>query len=136
MKVAIQGELGSFSHTAARQLAPKMQVLPCTVSRDVFAALKKGKAQAAAIPIENSLAGSVGEHLDLMLEHDFWIEAEMRLRIEHNLIAVPGVSFCQIKRVLSHPMALEQCRKFFHEHQHIRPQPFYATARTAEHLPV
>jgi prephenate dehydratase len=134
MKVAIQGELGSFSHTAARQLAPKMQVLPCTVSRDVFAALKKGKAQAAAIPIENSLAGSVVEHLDLMLEHNFWIEAEMRLRIEHNLIAAPGVSLAQVKRVLSHPVALDQCRKFFQEHRHIRPEPFYDTAGSVKHV--
>src|SRR5260370_8770086 len=134
MKVARERELGCFSHTAARQLARKMQVLPCTVSRDVFAALKKGKAQAAAIPIENSLAGSVVEHLDLMLEHNFWIEAEMRLPIQHNLIAAPRVSFSPIKRVLTHPVALDQCRKFFQEPRHIRPEPFYDTAGSVKHV--
>ncbi len=134
MKVAIQGELGSFSHAAARQLAPKMQVLPCPVSRDVFAALKTGKAQAAAIPIENSLAGSVAEHFDLLLEHDFWIEAELRLRIEHNLIAARGVTLSQIRRVLSHPVALDQCRKFFQKHKQIRPEAFYDTAGSVKHV--
>lgn len=134
MKVAIQGELGSFSHTAARQLTPQMQVLPCAVSREVFAALKKGNAAAAVIPIENSLAGSVAEHFDLLLEHDFWIEKELRLRIEHNLIAVPGVTLRHVKRVLSHPVALDQCRKFFREHKHIRPEPFYDTAGSVKHV--
>jgi prephenate dehydratase len=134
MKVAIQGELGSFSHTAARQLAPKMQVLPCAVSREVFAALKSGRAQAAVIPIENSLAGSVGEHFDLMLQHNFWIEGELRLRIEHNLIAGRGVSLSQVKRVLSHPVALDQCRRFFQEHRQIRAEAFYDTAGSVKHV--
>lgn len=134
MKVAIQGELGSFSHTAALQLAPRFEVLPCAVSRDVFAALKKGTAASAVIPIENSLAGSVAEHFDLLLEHDFWIERELRLRIEHNLIAVPGVAVRGLQRVLSHPVALDQCRKFFREHRHIRPEPFYDTAGSVKHV--
>ncbi|HLQ51714.1 MAG TPA: prephenate dehydratase [Terriglobales bacterium] len=134
MKVAIQGELGSFSHTAARQLAPRMTVLPCAVSRDVFAALKSGGAQAAAIPIENSLAGSVAEHFDLMLAHDFWIEAELRLRIEHNLIAARGVKFTEVKRVLSHPVALDQCRKFFQENKQVRSEAFYDTAGSVKHV--
>ncbi len=134
MKVAIQGELGSFSHTAARQLAPQMKVLPCAVSREVFAALKTGRAQAAVIPIENSLAGSVGEHFDLMLQHNFWIEGELRLRIEHNLIAARGVSLSQVQRVLSHPVALDQCRKFFQQHRQIRPEAFYDTAGSVKHV--
>lgn len=134
MNVAIQGELGSFSHTAARQLAPQMKVLPCAVSREVFAALQKGRAQAAVIPIENSLAGSVGEHFDLMLQHNFWIEGELRLRIEHNLMAARGVGFGQVRRVLSHPVALDQCRKFFQEHKRIRSEAFYDTAGSVKHV--
>ena len=134
MKVAIQGELGSFSHTAALQLAPQMTVLPCAVSRDVFAVLKKGTAAAAAIPIENSLAGSVAEHFDLLLEHDFWIEKELRLRIEHNLIAAPGVALKQVRRVLSHPVALDQCRRLFRQHTQLHPEPFYDTAGSVKHV--
>ena len=73
MKIAIQGELGSFSHAAAMKLLPKAEVRACALSRDVFQALANGSAQAAVIPIENSLAGSVTEHLDLLLKYRFFI---------------------------------------------------------------
>ena len=91
MKVAIQGERGAFSHQAALQLAPRADVLACATSAQVFDALDSGRASAAVIPVENTLAGPVGEHLDLLLERDVFIHAEMRLRIAHNLIIVPGV---------------------------------------------
>ena len=59
MKIAIQGEPGSFSHEAALKLVPGAQIVPCALSAEVFAALTEGKVDAAVIPIENSLAGSV-----------------------------------------------------------------------------
>src|SRR6266700_5280338 len=96
-KVAIQGERGSFSHQAALQLLPKAQVLPCSRSKEVFDSLDSGRASAAVIPVENTLAGPVGEHLDLLLERDVFIHREMRLRIEHNLIAAPGVKFKDVR---------------------------------------
>ncbi len=70
MKIAIQGEPGSFSHEAALKLVPDAEIVPCALSAEVFAALDSGAADAAAIPIENSLAGSVLEHFDLLLHHD------------------------------------------------------------------
>ncbi len=70
MKIAIQGEPGSFSHEAALKLVPGAEIVPCAVSREVFAALDSGAADSAVIPIENSLAGSVLEHFDLLLAHD------------------------------------------------------------------
>jgi len=66
MKIAIQGEPGSFSHEAALKLVPDAEIVPCALSAEVFAALDSGAADAAAIPIENSLAGSVLEHFDLL----------------------------------------------------------------------
>ena len=87
MKVAIQGERGAFSHQAALQLARGVDVLACATSVQVFDALDSRRAAAAVIPVENTLAGPVGEHLDLLLERDVFIHAEMRLRIEHQLIA-------------------------------------------------
>src|SRR5580698_3806583 len=116
MKIAIQGEPGSFSHEAALKFAPDAEIVPCALSAEVFAALDSGAADAAAIPIENSLAGSVLEHFDLLLKHDVKVVEETLLRIRHNLIALPGVTVGQINRVFSHAVALAQCRRFLSEH--------------------
>ena len=112
MKIAIQGEFGSFSHEAALKLIPEGVVVPCALSADVFAALDSGAVEAAVIPIENSLAGSVLEHFDLLLTHDLRVERETLLRIRHNLIGISGTATDEIRRVFSHPVALAQCRKF------------------------
>ena len=134
MKIAIQGELGSFSHAAAMKLAPRAAVHACALSREVFQLLANGSVEAAVIPIENSLAGSVTEHLDLLLRYRFFIQRELRLRIEHNLIAARGAKLKDIRRVLSHHVALEQCRRFFQKHRHIQAVPFYDTAGAVKHV--
>jgi prephenate dehydratase len=134
MKVAIQGERGAFSHQAALDLVRRAQVLACATSVQVFDALDSGRAAAAVIPVENTLAGPVGEHLDLLLERDVFIHAEMRLRIEHNLIAAPGVRLKDIRQVLSHPVALDQCRNFFRRNRGISQVPFYDTAGSVKHV--
>ena len=134
MKIAIQGELGSFSHEAALKLVPGAEIVPCALSAEVFASLAGGRADAAAIPIENSLAGAVSEHFDLLLSHDVKAERETLLRIRHNLMAVPGVEMDAIERVYSHPVALAQCRRFLAEHPRIRALAFYDTAGSAKHI--
>ena len=134
MKVAIQGERGAFSHQAALQLVRGADVLACATSIQVFDALESRRAAAAVIPVENTLAGPVGEHLDLLLERDVFIHAEMRLRIEHNLIAAPGVKLKDIRQVLSHPVALDQCRNFFRKHRRVAAVPFYDTAGSVKHI--
>lgn len=134
MKTAIQGERGSFSHQAALQLVSKAHILPCARSVEVFDAVDSGRAQCAVVPVENTLAGSVGEHLDLLLEREVFIQAELRLRIEHNLIAAPGVKLKDIHQVLSHPVALDQCRRFFRSHKRISPVAFYDTAGSVKHV--
>ena len=91
MKVAIQGELGSFSHEAAERMLPQCTVFPCARSVEVFDRIEEGSVGAAVIPIENTLAGTVAEHADLMLTRDVFIQAEYLLRIVHNVIAMPGV---------------------------------------------
>lgn len=134
MKVAIQGERGCFSHEAALKLLPGCQVVPCARSREVFAALQRGAVAAAVIPIENSLAGSVLEHFDLLLAHAVFVQREYRLRINHHLIAAPGVRLQDLRRAFSHPVALDQCRDFFRRHPRIRPEPFYDTAGSVKHV--
>ena len=134
MKVAIQGERGAFSHQAALQLVRGADVLACATSVQVFDALDSRRAAAAVIPVENTLACPVGEHLDLLLERDVFVHAEMRLRIEHNLIAAPGAKLNDLRQVLSHPVALNQCRNFFRRRRRIAAVPFYDTAGAVKHV--
>ncbi len=134
MKVAIQGELGSFSHEAAGKMLARAAVLPCARSADVFDRVENGTAAAAVIPIENSLAGSVAEHYDLLLTRNIFIHAEFHLRIRHNLIAPPRVRLEDVRSVFSHPVALDQCRSFFRAHPIVQAMPFYDTAGSVRHI--
>jgi prephenate dehydratase len=83
---------------------------------------------AAMLPLENSLAGSVHENFDLLLRYPFQITAETSVRVIHNLIAPTGVQFKALRKVYSHPVALNQCLDFFAKHPQIDRIPFYDTA--------
>jgi len=134
MKIAIQGELGSFSHEVAETMLPRATVVPCARSLEVFDRVKRGTVDGAVIPIENSLAGSVAEHFDLLLGREVYIVREFRLRIVHNLIALPGGKLGNVRRVFSHPVALDQCRDLFAKNPKLEPVPFYDTAGSVKHV--
>jgi prephenate dehydratase len=128
-RTGIQGELGAFSQEAVRQLlGDRAEVVPYPTFEGVFRALRAGKVEAAVIPMENTLAGSVHENYDHLLHFDVRIAAETNLRIVHNLIAPPGVRFSDIRKVYSHPVALNQCLKFFGKYRKLERVPFYDTA--------
>ena len=134
MRVAIQGELGSFSHEAAETMLPRATIVPCARSLEVFDRVQRSTVDGAVIPIENSLAGSVAEHFDLLLSRDVHIIREFRLRIVHNLIALPGTKLSAVRRVFSHPVALDQCRDLFAKNAKLDPVPFYDTAGSVTHI--
>jgi prephenate dehydratase len=128
-QIAFQGEPGAFSQQAIRQLlGDRVDTLPRQQFEEAFQTVKKKEAAAAVIPIENTLHGSVHENYDHLLNFNFTIAAETNVLIVHNLIAPPGVSFKQIRRVYSHPVALNQCLKFFAHNPQIERVPFYDTA--------
>jgi prephenate dehydratase len=132
---AFQGELGAFSHEAAmRLLGRDVRVLPCQRFEEVFRALAESRVGAAVIPIENSLHGSVHENYDHLLTFEPKIVAETSVRIVHNLIAPSGVAFKQVKRVFSHPVALNQCLDFLASNPQMEPVPFYDTAGSVKML--
>lgn len=99
-----------------------------------MAALMDRRVDAAVLPIENSLHGSVAEHYDLLLTQPVRIDAESLLRVRHNLIAAPGVELAEIRTVHSHPVALSQCRNFLAGFTQARAIPFYDTAGSVKHL--
>ncbi len=134
LRIAIQGEPGSFSHEIALRARPQATILPCAVSAEVFSAVSSGLADGAVIPIENTLAGSVLEHYDLLLSHDVAVESEWLLRIRHNLIGLPGTRLDQIRQAHSHPVALAQCRRFFSKYPAIAATPGYDTAGSVKQV--
>lgn len=133
--VAFQGELGAFSHSAAlKLLGESIRLEPRSSFKEVFEALKKNEVNYAVIPIENTLHGSVHENYDHLLDYDFVISGETSIRISHQLIVLPGVSFRQVTRALSHPVALNQCKRFFERHPRIAPAAYYDTAGSVKTL--
>lgn len=133
--VAFQGERGAFSEMAAREfLGQGIDVLPCERFEQVFRAVEHGDATAAAVPFENTLHGSVHENFDHLLHFDLKIVAETSVRIVHNLIAAPGVAMKDVRRVFSHPVALNQCLNFFATHPEIERATFYDTAGSVKML--
>src|SRR5258708_27951869 len=137
LRVAIQGEFGSNSHMATVEMLGNetdIELVACTMSAQALAKVVAGEVDGAVLPIENSLHGSVAEHYDLLLELPVRIERESLLRIRHNVIAMPGVKLTEVRQVMSHPVALSQCRRFLVEHPEFQVVPFYDTAGSVKHL--
>jgi prephenate dehydratase len=129
VRIAFQGEKGAFSQVAAQQLlGSSATVVPCQRFEQVFEAVAGGRVEAAVVPIENTLHGSVHENYDHLLEFELPIVAETYVRVAHNLIAPPGVAFRKIRKVYSHPVALNQCLRFFARNAQLERVPFYDTA--------
>lgn len=112
MQIAFQGEIGAYSEEAVRALFPAADVVPKASFGDVFEAVEAGNVAYGVVPIENSLFGSVHINYDLLRDHDLVIVGELKLRIRHNLMALPGVTLADIQRVYSHPQGLGQCQTF------------------------
>lgn len=125
---AYQGAPGAFSEQAAWNLiGPTAALLPCRTIGDVFDAVTAGRARQAVVPFENTLAGTVPRAYELLLEHRLTAVAETRVHVEHMLIAHPSTPASGIRRVLSHPVALDQCRDYLRA-RHLEPVPVFDTA--------
>lgn len=132
--IAFQGEHGAFSEEAIRQhFGAGVTTLPCHAFEDIFAAVEEGRADFGALPVENSVAGSINKAYDLLLDHDLKVWGEVLLRVRHNLLALPGVSLEQIATVRSHPQALAQCERFINR-RGWQAVPWYDTAGSAKEL--
>jgi prephenate dehydratase len=115
-KIVFQGEPGANSHLACKEVYPDYEAVPCATFEDCFAAVEKGKADLAMIPIENSVAGRVADIHHLLPTSGLHIIGEHFLPIHFQLMAMPGVRLKDIKSVHSHIHALGQCRKIIRAH--------------------
>ncbi len=121
-RIAFQGERGAFSEEAVIKLAGgKVQLVPRPTFESLFSAIPENSADFALAPLENSLAGSVHQSYDLLLESSLHIIAEVTIPIAHCLIGCPGAKLDAIRVVQSHPVALAQCLGFFVQHPEIQP---------------
>ena len=151
IKVAFQGRHGAYSESVAFRChsvldtesqdgMPNqvrhdgMETLPFDSFEEVHKAVKNGVADFGVIPIENSTAGSVLENYDLLLKYRLPVVGEAKLQINHSLIALKGEKLEDIKEVISHPQALEQCSFFFERNPQIAKKPFFDTAGSVERI--
>ena len=128
-RVAFQGARGAFSEQACKRILPghDLEFVPRERFFDAFAALRDRSVDHTVIPIENTLHGSVHENYDHLLHFKPSILAESHVRIVHNLIGRPGTAMRDIKRAISHPVALSQCLEFFRRNPGIRVESHYDT---------
>ncbi len=133
MKVAFQGEAGAYSEQAVFNYFGQVEAQPCESFDAVFDAVVSNQCEAALIPIENSLAGSIHQNYDLLLRHNLHIVGEHFLRVQHCLIAMPGVKKEDIKKAISHPQALGQCAAYLRSYG-IKAEQVYDTAGSVKML--
>lgn len=116
-RAAFLGEVGTFSHKACVQYFGTTAIIePVSSFRDIFEAVKTGRADFGIVPLENSLTGSIHENYDLLLEYDVKMVGEIMIRVIHHLIGNPGTDIETIKRVHSIPQVFQQCRQFLDRH--------------------
>ena len=117
MRIAIQGQAGSFHEQVARQwYGPQAECIPCTTFTEVFDTYEAGEADAIVTAVENTLYGSINEVYQRIEECSAPIIGEVKLSIDQMLITQPGVALKDITEVYSHPVALAQCREFIKTH--------------------
>ncbi|WP_323016091.1 prephenate dehydratase [Devosia sp.] len=115
-KIAFQGEPGAFSHAAAANLFPGEEVVGCVTFEETINAVQSGRADYAVVPVENSLYGRITDIHHLLPASGLYIIGETYLRVEMNLLGVPGAALEDIEAVQSLSVALGQCRKFIADH--------------------
>ncbi len=118
MRVAYLGPPGTFSEEAVArcELARDAEPVPCATFADAYERLSTGAVELALLPVENSIEGSVGAVLDLLVHRPGpLIRRELLLPVRQHLLARPGTRLEDVRRVLSHPQALGQCTRFLHE---------------------
>ncbi len=132
--VAYQGEPGAYSQEAIYQhFGPQVGTLPCHSFEEIFAAVEEGRATTGLLPVENSQAGSITQAYDLLLDRDLRVVGEVKLRVRHCLLAPPGTTLADIRRVRSHPQALAQCERYL-KNRGWEGVPAYDTAGAAREL--
>ncbi|MCR4578713.1 MAG: hypothetical protein K5681_00035 [Treponema sp.] len=133
MKIAYSGIEGAFANIAARRIFPRDELVSFGDFHAAYEAVENGACDYAVLPIENSYAGEVGQVTDLMFQGELYVNAVYTLNVVQNLLGVKGASLDSIKKVISHPQALEQSADFIREHGY-KTEEVLNTARAAKQV--
>jgi len=131
--VAFQGEHGAYGDVASRLLVPAGAYIPCLEFLDVFRGVEEGYLDLGVVPVENSLEGAVTQVNDLLTTTDLNVIGEVKVAVNHCLLATEATDYREIRVVYSHPQALAQCRDFLMRNK-LEPRPYYDTAGAAKML--
>jgi chorismate mutase/prephenate dehydratase len=130
--VACQGVEGAYSQLACEKLFSVPNIMYCTSFENVFNAIDSGLCRYGVLPLENSTAGSINKIYDLMMRYHFYIVRSTRLKIDHNLLAKPGVGLGGIREIFSHEQAIIQCAGFLKTLGDVKVTPCENTAAAAQ----
>lgn len=134
-KVGYPGVAGSFSEQAAADFFGEQHLRQAYVEFDeVCKALQSGEIDYGVLPIENSSTGGISQVYDLLAQYGFSIVGECLVRVNQNLVGLPGACLDQLQKIYSHTQGFEQSRKFLSSHQEWAQIPFYNTAVAAQHV--
>ncbi|MBW2442636.1 MAG: prephenate dehydratase [Deltaproteobacteria bacterium] len=131
--VAFQGEHGAYGEVASRKLVPNGAYIPCLEFIDVFRGVEDGHFDLGVVPVENSLEGAVTQVNDLLTTTALKVIGEVKVVVNHCLLATEATDYREIRVVYSHPQALAQCRDFLMRNK-LEPRPYYDTAGAAKML--
>lgn len=131
--VAFQGEHGAYGEVASRSLVPGGAYIPCLEFVDVFRGVGEGRFDLGVVPVENSLEGAVTQVNDLLTTTELKVIGEVKVPVNHCLLAPRETQLSEIRVVYSHPQALAQCNRFLLEQQ-MEARPYYDTAGAAKML--
>ena len=131
--VAFQGEHGAYGDVASRLLVPNGAYIPCLEFIDVFRGVEEGYLDLGVVPVENSLEGAVTQVNDLLTTTNLNVIGEIKVAVNHCLLATEATDYREIRVVYSHPQALAQCRDFLMRNK-LEPRPYYDTAGAAKML--
>lgn len=136
MRVAIQGQAGSFHDQVAKQwYGETVRVVPCTSFSEVFEAYQQGLAEAIVVAVENTIYGSINEVYGLIEDCNLPIVGEVKQSIHQMLITNPSTKLDDITEVYSHPVALAQCRNYLKHHlPQAEPIEYFDTAGAVEFI--
>jgi prephenate dehydratase/chorismate mutase len=131
--VAFQGEHGAYGEVASRNLVPAGAYIPCLEFIDVFRGVEAGDFDLGVVPVENSLEGAVTQVNDLLTTTELKVIGEIKVAVNHCLLATDATDYREIRVVYSHPQALAQCRDFLMRNK-LEARPYYDTAGAAKML--
>lgn len=131
MNVAYSGVEGAYAYIAASRIFPDGNKISYKDFKAAYEAVENGECDCAVIPIENSNAGEVGQVIDLIFSGSLYINSIYSLAIHHNLVALPGAKIENIKTVISHQQAIDQCNEFIRSND-LKTQSCSNTARAAQ----